>query len=184
MSGRSSDKPKLKPKPVRPVRSNEPKPRPGTAGEAARRAKNPGHPYGSKKTPEVINAFLESMAMGNTVNTSADFAGVSYTMLFRWRREDPEFAARWAEAVERGVDVLEQEALRRAVKGVEKPVYQQGQLVGTVTEYSDRLMEFMLRGKRAAYATQKHEVAGPNGGAIPVGVEVRFVDAPSDKDSA
>ena len=42
--------------------------------------------------------------------------------------------------------VLEPEAIRRAVEGVEKPVYQGGELVGYVREYSDTLLIFLLKG--------------------------------------
>ena len=49
-------------------------------------------------------------------------------------------------------DNLEAEAYRRAVEGVERPVYQGGRLVGTVREYSDSLLTIMLRARHPAYA--------------------------------
>jgi hypothetical protein len=36
----------------------------------------------------------------------------------------------------------------RAVEGVERPVFQRGQQVGTIREYSDRLLMFMLKARR------------------------------------
>lgn len=44
--------------------------------------------------------------------------------------------------------MLEDEARRRAVDGVDEPVFQGGELVGHVRRYSDRLLEFLLRGRR------------------------------------
>ena len=43
------------------------------------------------------------------------------------------------------VAILEDEAMRRAVDGVEEPVYQAGQLVGTKRVYSDSLLKLMLQ---------------------------------------
>lgn len=43
-------------------------------------------------------------------------------------------------------NVLEPEAYRRAIQGVEKPIYYRGEEVGTVTEYSDSLLIRLLQG--------------------------------------
>jgi hypothetical protein len=82
------------------------------------------------------------------VTAAAEYAGVSRAMVFRWRRDDPEFALRWDEALQMGVDRLEDEAHRRAVHGVVRPVYQGGAKVGEIREYSDTLLLAILRGKR------------------------------------
>ena len=66
------------------------------------------------------------------------------------READGEFAEAWSRAVESGTQVLEDEARRRALDGWDDPVFQQGQLVGHVRRYSDRLLEFLLRGRRPA----------------------------------
>ena len=39
---------------------------------------------------------------------------------YLWRREDPEFAAKWDDAVADGIDLLEDEARRRALEGSDK----------------------------------------------------------------
>ncbi len=44
--------------------------------------------------------------------------------------------------------MLEAEARRRAVEGVRKPVYCRGEIVGTVKEYSDTLLIFLMKGAR------------------------------------
>lgn len=51
-------------------------------------------------------------------------------------------------ALDIGADSLEDEAVRRARDGYDKPVYQQGQCVGQVRKYSDTLMVFLLKGAR------------------------------------
>jgi hypothetical protein len=79
--------------------------------------------------------------------------------------------------MEAGVDRLEDEAHRRAARGVEKPVYQGGVMVGTITEYSDTLMTVMLKGKRPSrYNTERHELVGANGGPIATQMEIEFID--------
>ena len=61
------------------------------------------------------------------------------------RRQSADFAAQWDEALEEGSDLLEAEARRRAVTGIDKPVYYKGKVVGSITKYSDRLLMFLLK---------------------------------------
>jgi len=52
--------------------------------------------------------------------------------------------------------VREDEADRRAIEGVQKPVYQQKELVGYVTEYSDNLLITQLKaGNPEKYADRQ-----------------------------
>jgi hypothetical protein len=108
----------------------------------------PSRPVEGKKVPAIVEPFLAELAHGASVTAAAEYAGVSRAMVFRWRRDDPEFAQRWDEAVQMGVDRLEDEAHRRAVHGVARPVYQGGARVGEIREYSDTLLLAILRGKR------------------------------------
>ena len=61
------------------------------------------------------------------------------------RRHSEDFAAQWDDALGEGVDLLEAEARRRAVTGVEKPVYYKGKVVGSTTKYSGKLLMFLLK---------------------------------------
>ena len=54
--------------------------------------------------------------------------------------------------------VLEPEAIRRAVDGVEKAVYYRGAQVGVEREYSDTLLIFLLKGWKADRYTERREV--------------------------
>jgi hypothetical protein len=56
--------------------------------------------------------------------------------------------ARWDEALEDAADRLEAEAFRRAVRGVDRPVVYRGERVGTVHEFSDALLMFLLKAAR------------------------------------
>jgi hypothetical protein len=83
------------------------------------------------------------------------FTGKAYVH----RRQDPAFAQEWEETLQQAMDiVLEPEAIRRAVEGVEKAVYYQGEPVGTVREYSDTLLIFLLKGWKSDRYKERREV--------------------------
>ena len=74
--------------------------------------------------------------------------GVCRPTPYNHRDDNPEFAAKWDAIAEEVADAMEQELYRRAVEGVEKPVFFQGDEVATVREYSDTLLIFGLKGAR------------------------------------
>lgn len=95
--------------------------------------------------------FIETLAAnGGIVTGAAELVGVSRRRLYSERDSDREFAAAWAEAVERGIELLEAEAFRRAHDGVDEPQFYQGVVCGTVRKYSDALLIFLLKSKRPA----------------------------------
>jgi hypothetical protein len=143
-----------------------------------------------KRCREVEEAFLDGLRAGWSVSRSAWRAEIHQNTVYTWRRDSAasegkdDFAVRWQAAYDAGVEMLEDEATRRAVKGVEKPVYQGGVLVGSITEYSDSLLSFALRGKNPkVYNTERHEHTGADGGAIQHNLQIEFVNAPKDKKS-
>lgn len=115
-------------------------------------------------------AFLAALAETGVVRDACEAAGIGRRTAYHLRERDPEFAAKWDEALEDAADLLETEAVRRARHGVKKPVVYKGQLCGTwvdrdgnvvdqtapgarmvplaVTEYSDTLLIFLLKGIR------------------------------------
>lgn len=101
------------------------------------------------RTPKRRLNFLQSLrGTGGNVTLSCEMAGISKRAAYDWREVDPNFATAWNEAVEAGTEELELEARRRALIGVEEPVFYQGEICGTVRKYSDTLMIFMLKGRR------------------------------------
>lgn len=117
-------------------------------------------------------AFLASLALTGNVVEAAQAADVPRSVVYRARDLFPDFAQEWVDALDAAADVLETEARRRAVEGVEEPVYQGGKLVGTVTKYSDTLLIFLLNGARPGKykTTVRQEVTGKDGGAVTVKV--------------
>jgi hypothetical protein len=91
--------------------------------------------------------FLEALAAGWSVTHAAGRAGVLRQRLYETRELDEAFSAEWDQALAAGTDVLEDEAKRRAAEGWDEPVFQRGELVGTVRKYSDNLLMFLLRAR-------------------------------------
>lgn len=103
---------------------------------------------GPKWNAERRAAFLGELSRGCSVGRAAFVAGISYKHAYFLRNTDPEFAADWDDAVEQGTDAIEDEARRRAVEGVQKPDYYQGEVVGYTTHYSDNILLSMLAARR------------------------------------
>jgi len=103
---------------------------------------------GTEQTALKKGRYLEAMALAGTLTAGCQAAQVSHNTVFKWRELDDQFVLAEQQARNRFADNLEQEAVRRAWRGVDKPVYQGGELVGTVTEYSDTLLIFMLKAVR------------------------------------
>jgi hypothetical protein len=57
--------------------------------------------------------------------------------LYDWRRADTAFQEAWDDALEAGTDLVEFEARRRAIEGVDKPLTYQGQFTYLYTEQRD-----------------------------------------------
>ena len=92
--------------------------------------------------------FLQTLAETCNVSASCRAAKVSRRTAYRERERSAEFRAGWDEAQEDGVDALELEARRRAIKGTLRPVFQGGVKVGEIRDYSDTLLIFLLKGAR------------------------------------
>jgi hypothetical protein len=95
----------------------------------------------SKRTSTREGQFLAALAAGWSVTKAAEAIGIARRTAYDWRDTDDDFAALWDEAVEAGTDLLEDEAVRRAVEGVPRPVFYQGQICGSIQEYSDFLLD-------------------------------------------
>ena len=75
-----------------------------------------------------VHPFLEALRRTGVVVRAADAAGVSTSLAYARRKTDADFSAAWDNAMEDAIDVLESEARRRALDGIEEPVVYQGQL--------------------------------------------------------
>ena len=134
-------------------------------------------PCDTVRTAKVRDAFLAGLEDGMTIAAASKAVGAGRRTMYDWREADTDFAAAWDDAYETGTDVLEDEAKRRAVDGVQEPVIYQGKLSMTkddkgndipltVRKYSDTMLIFMLKGRRPEKFKDRHEHTGKGGGPI------------------
>lgn len=90
-----------------------------------------------KLTPEKLTAFCAALAETCQVGKAAAAVGISRYTAYVWRKDDPEFAERWDDAMKAGLLTLEDEMHRRAVDGVAEPVLHQGQPTYLTEHYTD-----------------------------------------------
>lgn len=92
--------------------------------------------------------FLDALARHGNVSEAARRSGLSRAHAYVLRDKDENFARAWDGALEEAVDALVLEARRRAVDGVEQPVFYRGRQVGSRRVYSDRLLQFLIAAHR------------------------------------
>jgi hypothetical protein len=142
----------------------------------------------SYNTGRLKKAFLAAFADTGNITASAKLAGIARATHYDWMGSDEKYAKAFAAATEEAADLLELEARRRAVDGVDEPVIHQGQLMGTwvndkgerVTEttpgakhipltikkYSDTMLIFLIKGARPQKYRERFEHTGAEGGPI------------------
>lgn len=104
-------------------------------GKALRSTKRPPPTLSdaAKTVPELVrngDRFLRLLASGMSVTSACEGAGINRVYAYQLRRSNPEFAAKWEEALESATDALEERARERAM------------------ESSDTLMIFLLKANR------------------------------------
>lgn len=130
-----------------------------------------------------LNLFLAHLREHGLINTAATAAGVTRRRVDRERETNAEFEYAMDDALEAAADVLELEARRRAVEGIDKGIYYMGDEVATEKVYSDGLLTTLLKAKRADEFAERKQISGPNG--KPLTVVVRsFGPAPAQPEPA
>ena len=116
---------------------------------------------GHLKKPAVLSAFKKCAS----VTKACEIADISRSSFYEWLKEDPEFKAAYEAAREEAIQVLEDEAIKRATIGG-----------------SDTLLIFLLKAARPQKYRDyvRQEITGSGGGPIERKVTVRIID-PNDK---
>lgn len=105
-----------------------------------------------KKGLAWVSGFLNALEQLPDVSKACQLSGVSRTVAYARRKSVKSFAEAWDKAIAAGIERAEGEAWRRAVEGCDKPVFHQGEQCGSIREYSDTLLIFMLKAhKRTVY---------------------------------
>lgn len=115
-------------------------------------------------------AFLVAYSECGNITQAAEAADISRQAHYNWLKEDPDYAVAFVYADEAAGDNLEAEARRRAVEGVEEPVFYQGEVVGTIRKYSDPLLIFLLKGAKPE--KYKDRVANEHSGRMALDVDI------------
>ena len=96
-------------------------------------------------TSHQLEEFLKWLAQTGNVSLSARNARLKRSQLYALKASDPAFEKAWSIALEEATDLLQGEAIRRAIEGFEEVKYVKGEPVGTVRRYSDQLLMFLLK---------------------------------------
>lgn len=118
--------------------------------------------------PAWAPAFLAQYQQHGLKATAAKAVGTTTKAVDKLALDCIEFESALLEAEELAADVIEREAYRRAVEGVEKGVYYKGIHMDTEVVYSDTLMVKMLEAKRRRQFGNKTEITGKGGGPLQI----------------
>lgn len=112
-------------------------PRPRTESKRAVRAKQ--------------TAFLNAYRETGTITSALRLAKSDRATYRGWLEADLTFSTRVEEVWEELADELEEELRRRALRGVDEPVYYRGEKIGVVTRRSEAALMLLLKAKRLEF---------------------------------
>ena len=96
-------------------------------------------------TPEKLATFLRHLEESGSVSFAARRTGIGRNTVYERRKVDPAFAQGWEKAVAMALETLRDIAITRARDGTERELWRRGRRVGTIREYDNRLLQFLLR---------------------------------------
>ncbi len=137
-------------------------------------------PVGKYSKPDDTDCelFLLELAECGVPSEAARLIGRSEVPFQIMRDKDPHFAAAYDWAMRRASDVLLVEARNRAIKGTVKDVYYKGDVVGQVTEYSDTLLNTLLKNLHRDFKEDKDD--GASAGQIGT-IVIQTMPRPEDE---
>src|SRR2546429_362004 len=123
------------------------------------------------RKPAWRETFLAALAVSGSILKACELANVCRANVYTTRDKDEAFAAAMALALDQAVDVLEIEARRRAVEGLIRKEFHKGEpLIDPSTgeqyferEYSDSLLQLLLRAHRPEKYRERHQVEHTGG---------------------
>ncbi len=111
-------------------------------------------------------AFIQALAECGCVADACARVGMSTTSAYglRARLDAQSFRYAWDAAVDHAVNRLSDAALSRAIHGVSRPVFYQGEQVGERRYYDERLTQFLLRYRDRSRYGRWNDAAMPEPG--------------------
>jgi len=113
-------------------------------------------PYPNRWNKPKMAEFLRVLAASHSVASAARSVGMSRQSAYqlRARLKGEPFDLAWEVAFQHSYDALHQAALERALHGVEVPVFQGGEQVGSYRKFDERLTCFLLAARNHQGAQQ------------------------------
>ena len=112
---------------------------------------------------------------GNVTKT-CKILNLNQRSLYYALEHDTEFNSAFERVRDLSINKAEDELIRRAVEGVDKGVWFQGEQVGTERIYSDGLLSKLLAANRRKWRTNNLEVTGADGGPIQSSISIELPD--------
>jgi hypothetical protein len=97
-------------------------------------------------TPRKQRKFIKILTKTGCVLDACRGVGISSTSAYRTKEKLPGFAEQWESARKRASTSLEAVAWKRAVEGVEEPVYHQGKFSHMAVKRSDSILRLLMIG--------------------------------------
>ena len=116
----------------------------------------------SPKQKRFLNVYRNN---GGIITRAAKTANIDRRYHYRWMENDTVYAEAFEEANKEVMETINEEIFRRAVEGIEKPVFYKGERVDTVREYSDNLLMFLAKRKDPQYRDNFQQNIGIMSGA-------------------
>lgn len=95
--------------------------------------------------PKKQKYLMYLSVLGNRTR-AAQATGVCQATVFLWRREDDNFRRQFMVALDIASELHEDELFRRASEGVLEPVFQGGQMIGSIRKFDTTALIFALKG--------------------------------------
>jgi hypothetical protein len=124
--------------------------------------------------------FLEHFARIGIITRAAEEVGLNRNTIRYWQEHDDQFALAFQLADVQATEVLEAEARRRAVEGVERLKFDRGQPITDPEtgepyrerEYSDTLLIFLLKARAPEKYRERQQIEHVGSGGGPIEVDI------------
>lgn len=166
---------------TRPYAGAQAKPLPSNTGQEAvskkahrRMSENATKPSASERANAIGNRItttqqkiLAEFRVCGILSMACRTAGAGRSTHYTAMTNSQAYRVAFGDAQEEAADRIEQEAYRRAVEGVEEPVFYQGNVCGVIRKYSDQLLVRLLAARKPReYGTHRAEITGKDGQAL------------------
>jgi len=103
---------------------------------------------GKRITARQKAIFIDILQHTGNISAATRTANISRRGVYGLRKTDTVFAQDWDMALDDALDDLEAALRKRAIDGVDKPVYYGGKMCGSQRNYSDNVGMFILKSRR------------------------------------